>query len=168
MPLDIAVVGSCNLDLVVNVEKIPTVGQTILGGDLSRIPGGKGANQAVAAARLGYRSAMIGRIGDDGNGEFLRKGLDNDGVDTSVLLITDGIPSGIAMITVQRDGDNSIVVSPGANAHLSPDDIMNASNISDATTVLAQAEIPIETVLAAARNTTGSFIKPALSSMIGQ
>ncbi len=158
MHLDIAVVGSCNLDLVVNVEQIPKVGQTILGGDLSRIPGGKGANQAVAAARLGYRSAMIGRIGDDGNGEFLRQGLDNDGVDTSALLITDGIPSGIAMITVQRDGDNSIVVSPGANAHLSPDDIMNASRISDATTVLAQAEIPIEAVLAAARNTTGSFI----------
>ena len=158
MSIDIAVVGSCNLDLVVNVENIPKVGQTVLGGDLSRIPGGKGANQAVAAARLGYRSSMIGRVGDDETGIFLRECLEKDGVETTSLLVTAETPSGIAMIAVQNDGDNSIVVSPGANAHLTPDDIAEAQTVSNATIVLTQAEIPIETVLAAARNAKGTFV----------
>ncbi len=150
--------GSCNLDLVVNVENIPKVGQTVLGGDLSRIPGGKGANQAVAAARLGYRSSMIGRVGDDETGIFLRECLEKDGVETTSLLVTAETPSGIAMIAVQNDGDNSIVVSPGANAHLTPEDIAEAQTVSNATIVLTQAEIPIETVLAAARNAKGTFV----------
>ncbi|HJM29103.1 MAG: ribokinase [Acidimicrobiales bacterium] len=158
MSIDIAVVGSCNLDLVVNVENIPKVGQTVLGGDLSRIPGGKGANQAVAAARLGYRSSMIGRVGDDETGIFLRECLEKDGVETTSLLVTAETPSGIAMIAVQNDGDNSIVVSPGANAHLTPEDIAEAQTVSNATIVLTQAEIPIETVLAAARNAKGTFV----------
>ena len=75
MSLDVAVVGSCNLDLVVTVDAIPLVGQTVLGGDLSQIPGGKGANQAVATSRLGHSSAFIGRIGDDNNGKFLKQCL---------------------------------------------------------------------------------------------
>ena len=86
MPVDIAVVGSCNVDLVVNVDSIPTVGQTVLGGDLKRIPGGKGANQAVAASRLGKSVAMIGRIGDDENGKFLQANLEDNGVNTEHLL----------------------------------------------------------------------------------
>ncbi len=158
MSIDIAVVGSCNLDLVVNVENIPKVGQTVLGGDLYRIPGGKGANQAVAAARLGYRSAMIGRVGNDETGSFLRECLEKDGVETTHLLETDEVPSGIVMIAVQNDGDNAIVVSPGANARLTPDDIAEAQTVSTAPIVLAQAEIPIESVLAVARNTNGTFI----------
>ena len=80
MSLDVAVVGSCNLDLVVTVDAIPLVGQTVLGGDLAQIPGGKGANQAVATSRLGHSAAFIGRIGDDDNGKFLKQCLQEDNV----------------------------------------------------------------------------------------
>ena len=125
MSIDVAVVGSCNLDLVVKVDAIPLVGQTVLGGDLAQIPGGKGANQAVAISRLGHSVAFIGRVGDDDNGKFLKQCLREDNVETSFLFETIGVPSGIAMIAVQADGDNSIVVSPGANARLTPEDVEN-------------------------------------------
>ena len=125
MSIDVAVVGSCNLDLVVNVDAIPLVGQTVLGGDLAQIPGGKGANQAVAISRLGHSVAFIGRVGDDDNGKFLKQCLREDNVETSFLFETVGVPSGIAMIAVQADGDNSIVVSPGANSRLTPEDVEN-------------------------------------------
>ena len=88
MSIDVAIVVSCNLDLVVNVDAIPLVGQTVLGGDLSKIPGGKGANQAVATSRLGHSVAFIGRIGDDDNGKFLKQCLREDNVDTSFLFET--------------------------------------------------------------------------------
>ena len=158
MPVDIAVVGSCNLDLVVNVEHIPLVGQTVLGGDLQQIPGGKGANQAVAAARLGKSVAMVGRVGDDENGTFLQTILEENGVNTEYLLRTASIPTGVALIAVQSDGDNMIVVSPGANSELSPEDVMDAPPILEAKIVLLQAEIPIETVLSAARVAKGTVI----------
>ena len=158
MSTDVAVVGSCNLDLVVNVDAIPLVGQTVLGGDLARIPGGKGANQAVATSRLGYSAAFIGRIGDDDNGKFLKQCLEDDGVDTSFLFETEDVPSGIAMFAVQADGDNSIVVSPGANARLIPEDVENISFLDTATVVLTQSEIPIETVIATGRNASGIFV----------
>ena len=158
MSTDVAVVGSCNLDLVVNVDAIPLVGQTVLGGDLARIPGGKGANQAVAASRLGYSAAFIGRIGDDDNGKFLKQCLEDDGVDTSFLFETEDVPSGVAMIAVQADGDNSIVVSPGANARLIPEDVENIPFLDTATVVLTQSEIPIETVIATGRNASGIFV----------
>ena len=125
MPFEIAVVGSCNLDLVVPVRQIPKVGETILGGDLERIAGGKGANQAVAASRLGNSVAMIGRVGDDDAGIFLRGEMDANGVNTEFLFQTSGVPSGVALIAVQNDGDNTIVVSPGANSRLSPEDIID-------------------------------------------
>ena len=158
MSLDVAVVGSCNLDLVVNVDAIPLVGQTVLGGDLSQIPGGKGANQAVATSRLGHSAAFIGRVGDDDNGTFLKQCLQEDNVDTSFLFETVDVPSGIAMIAVQADGDNSIVVSPGANARLTPEDVENIPFLETATVVLTQSEIPIETVVATGRNTSGIFV----------
>ena len=158
MPVDIAVVGSCNVDLVVNVDSIPTVGQTVLGGDLKRIPGGKGANQAVAASRLGKSVAMIGRIGDDENGKFLQANLEDNGVNTEHLLKTPDIATGVALISVQDDGDNAIVVSPGANGELSSEDIAEASPIARGQVVLLQAEIPIETVVAAARAAEGTVI----------
>ena len=129
-----------------------------MGGDLARIPGGKGANQAVAASRLGYSAAFIGRIGDDDNGKFLKQCLEDDGVDTSFLFETEDVPSGIAMIAVQADGDNSIVVSPGANARLIPEDVENISFLDTATVVLTQSEIPIETVIATGRNASGIFV----------
>ena len=105
---EIAVVGSANLDLVVEVATIPVPGETVLGGDLRRIPGGKGANQAVAAARLGRRVAMVGRVGDDDAGTTLRSAMDAAGVDTTWLLNTDNTPSGTALIAVAADGDKSM------------------------------------------------------------
>ena len=141
MPVDIVVVGSCNLDLVVNVDNIPQVGQTVLGGDLKRIPGGKGANQAVAASRLGKSVAMVGRVGEDDNGKFLKANLEDNGVNTEYLLKTPDIPTGVALISVQDDGDNAIVVSPGANGKLSPEDIAAASPIAGARVVLLQAAV---------------------------
>ena len=158
MSVDIAVVGSCNVDLVVNVDSIPTVGQTVLGGNLRRIPGGKGANQAVAASRLGKSVAMIGRIGDDENGKFLQANLEENDVNTEFLFTTPETPTGVALISVQNDGDNAIVVSPGANSELSPEDVAAVPLVAEAQVVLLQAEIPIETVLAAARVAEGTVI----------
>ena len=158
MSVDIAVVGSCNVDLVVNVDSIPTVGQTVLGGNLRRIPGGKGANQAVAASRLGKSVAMIGRIGDDENGKFLQANLEENDVNTEFLFTTPETPTGVALISVQNDGDNAIVVSPGANSELSPEDVAAVPLVAEAQVVLLQAEIPIETVLAAAQVAEGTVM----------
>ena len=158
MGRSITVVGSANLDIVVPVPHHPSRGETVLGGDHSQIPGGKGANQAVAAARLGTDVTFIGCIGDDAAGITLRKSLQDSGVDTSRLNVAAGVPSGIALITVGPDGDNTIVVSPGANAHLTPDDIMkNTSSLRDTVTLL-QLEIPLETTLRAALTATGVVI----------
>ncbi|MFN3217353.1 MAG: ribokinase [Acidimicrobiales bacterium] len=155
---EIVVVGSVNLDLVVGVERIPVVGETVLGGDLVQIPGGKGANQAVAAARLGRSVAMVGRVGDDDAGVTLRTSLHADGVDTTHLLDTPGVPSGIALIAVQDDGDNVIIVSPGANGRMTPADVAGSPALAEAQVVLVQAEIPMECVVEAARNATGLVV----------
>ena len=159
MTADLAVVGSANLDLVVEVETIPVPGETVLGGDLQRIPGGKGANQAVAAARLGRRVAMIGRVGDDDAGTMLRAALDSAGVDTGGLLTTADTPSGVALIAVGADGDNSIVVSPGANGRLAAADVeRHADVVASAPAVLLQLEVPVEAVTAAARCARGTVV----------
>ena len=156
---EITVVGSANLDLVVEVASVPLVGETVLGGDLRRIPGGKGANQAVAAARLGRRVAMVGRLGTDEGGAILRRALDGDGIDTRALLDTDDTPNGVALIAVDAEGDNAIVVSPGANGRVTAADVVNAgTHITDATVVLLQLEIPVEAVTAAARAANGIVI----------
>ena len=156
---EIVVVGSINLDLVVPVDRVPLVGETVLGGDLQRIAGGKGANQAVAAARLGRRVAMIGRVGDDDAGEMLRSALQGNGVDTASVAVTEGTPSGVALIAVAADGDNAIVVSPGANARLTPADLQAAGPaLAQASVVLLQLEIPPETVAAAAAAAAGLVI----------
>jgi len=159
MSAEVAVVGSANLDLVVDVDTIPRVGETVMGGDLRQIPGGKGANQAVAAARLGRRVAMIGRIGDDEGGAILRAALDADGVDTSGLLTTAGVPNGVALISVGADGDNAIVVSPGANARVTIDDVATARPVLEAAAVtLLQLEIPLEAVTLAAATAGGTVV----------
>ncbi len=158
MPVEVAVVGSCNLDLVASVDHVPQAGETVLGGDLARIPGGKGANQAVAAARLGRSVAMVGRVGDDAAGDMLRAALVADGVDTSALLTTADVPSGVALIAVQADGDNAIVVSPGANARVTPADVEAADAIAEAKVVLAQGEVPMDAVVAAAQRASGVMI----------
>ncbi|RFS82612.1 ribokinase [Actinomadura spongiicola] len=149
---DVVVVGSVNADLVVGVDRRPAPGETVLGSDLATHPGGKGANQAVAAARLGARAALVGRIGDDGHGALLRGALAADGVGLDRLATTPGVPTGVAMITVGPDGDNSIVVSPGANARLDPADVARARDvIAGASVVSLQLEVPLPAVEAAAR-----------------
>ncbi len=114
MTHDVVVVGSANADLVVQVPRRPGGGETLLGGDLHLLPGGKGANQAAAAGRCGADVAFLGCIGDDANGGFLRAQLEAAGVDTSMLGTVER-PSGTAIIFLTPDGENSIVVSPGAN-----------------------------------------------------
>ncbi len=151
--------GSANLDLVVEVPRVPLVGETVLGSDLARIPGGKGANQAVAAARLGRSVAMIGRVGGDEGGRMLRDALETDGVDTSHLATTPDVPNGVALIAVGSDGDNSIVVSPGANGRLSVADVEAASDVLGAATVtLLQLEVPVDAVTAAAEIAGGTVV----------
>jgi ribokinase len=148
---DVVVVGSANADLVVHVERHPMRGETVLGSDLSTYPGGKGANQAVAAARLGARVSLLGRIGSDGHGRFLRESLERDGVELSHCHETPA-PTGIAMIAVGPAGDNTIIVSPGANARLSERDVAEAAGLlRSAPVVSLQLEIPLATVMAAAR-----------------
>lgn len=142
----IVVVGSINTDLVSLTDRIPLVGETVLGSDFKIYPGGKGANQAVAIARLGYPVRMIGRVGTDSFGRDALEHLKSAGVDTKLVGTSDG-SSGIAVICVSAKGENSIIVTPGANATLTPSDVdEHISVIRGASAVLAQLEIPIETV----------------------
>jgi len=142
----IVVVGSINLDLVATAERIPAVGETVIGNDFQIHPGGKGANQAVAVARLGYPVRLVGRLGSDAFGAQLKGHLGSAGVDMAGIGESDG-PSGVAVILVSRKGENSIVVAPGANAKVMPEDISeNLAIIREAGMVLAQLEIPLETV----------------------
>jgi ribokinase len=148
---DLLVVGSANADLVVGVERRPGAGETVLGSDLAVHPGGKGANQAVAAARLGARTVLLARVGDDAYGRLLLDSQREAGVDTVGVLVG-GAPTGVALITVDPSGDNSIVVSPGANGRLTPDDIRAAACLFQASHVVsAQLEIPLETVVEVVR-----------------
>ncbi|WP_406002958.1 ribokinase [Streptomyces sp. NBC_00829] len=148
---DLLVVGSANADLVIGVERRPAAGETVLGSDLATYPGGKGANQAVAAARLGARAALLARVGSDPHGRLLTDSLTQAGADTTGVLVGDA-PTGVALITVDPSGDNSIVVSPGANARLSPQDVQAAGELLAAARVVSlQLEIPVETVAAAVR-----------------
>ncbi|MFE1315398.1 ribokinase [Streptomyces sp. NPDC058755] len=149
---DLLVVGSANADLVIGVERRPAAGETVLGGDLAVHPGGKGANQAVAAARLGARTALLARVGDDAHGRLLLDSQRAAGVDPVGVLVG-GAPTGVALITVDPSGDNSIVVSPGANARLTPADVRAAISLLLASRVVsAQLEIPLETVVEVVRH----------------
>jgi ribokinase len=142
----VAVVGSINIDLVANTERIPVGGETVLGNGFQIHPGGKGANQAVAVARLGFPVRMIGRLGDDAFGGQLRSHLERAGVDVAAVATTPG-SSGVATIIVSDRGENCIVVTPGANAQLAPDDLdANIHIIRSSGIVLTQLEIPLETV----------------------
>ncbi|WP_427763015.1 ribokinase [Streptomyces sp. DSM 41931] len=149
---DLLVVGSANADLVIGVERRPGAGETVLGSDLAVHPGGKGANQAVAAARLGARTALLARVGDDEHGRLLLDSLREAGADTVGVLVG-GAPTGVALITVDPSGDNSIVVSPGANGRLTPSDVRAAASLFHASRVVStQLEIPLETVMAVVRS----------------
>lgn len=146
---DIFVVGSLNADLVVKSPRFPQPGETISGEDLQIIPGGKGANQAVAAARQGVKIAMIGRVGSDSFAPFLVDNLKANQVDTSHVIV-DSSATGTAIIVVDANGQNSIVISPGANGNVSPADVDSASFLNSKL-LLLQLEIPTPTVLQAAQ-----------------
>ncbi|MEU2777121.1 ribokinase [Streptomyces sp. NPDC007162] len=143
---DVVVVGSANADLVVGVERRPAAGETVLGSNLATHAGGKGANQAIAAARLGAGVALVSRVGDDSHGRFLLDTQKAAGVDTDAVRVG-GAPTGVALIMVGPQGDNSIVVSPGANALLSPADVRASQDLLyTARVVSLQLEIPLDTV----------------------
>jgi ribokinase len=140
------------MDLVVKSPRLPTVGETILGEDFIMTPGGKGANQAVAAAKLGAEVYLIAKLGNDIFAEQSLKNFKKEGVNTKYIIQTNEAPSGVALITVDNAGNNVIVVAPGANQMLSPNDVKKAeSDITLSGALVAQLEIPLETVEFAAQ-----------------
>ena len=146
----ILVVGSINMDLVVRVPHSPEPGETVLGGDFETFPGGKGANQAVAAARMGGEVTMVGRVGQDDFGNTLIKTLVDNQIRTTYVIKDSNAATGIAMIAVAADGENSIVVASGANYEVSVEDVNNARDLMRETDILlVQLECPLETVSAA-------------------
>lgn len=142
----ILVIGSLNMDLVIQAKRVPQRGETILGEDIHFIPGGKGANQAIALARLGAETMMIGAVGSDSFGQELLEALKTDGVDTSGVKILDQVATGVASILL-AGGDNSIVVVPGANAQCLPQDLdQQVEKIKEADLIVLQLEVPLQTV----------------------
>ncbi|HEY6596429.1 MAG TPA: ribokinase [Asanoa sp.] len=155
----IAVVGSINLDIVVGVDRHPAPGETVLGDDRQELPGGKGANQAVAAARLGAEVAFVGRVGDDDAGRRLRNGLAAEGVDVTHVRVDADAPTGVALIAVDRAGENTIVVSSGANARVSAADVEAARDVlANAAVTLVQHEVPEDAVAAAIAAAGGTVV----------
>lgn len=143
---NICVIGSLNMDLVVNVDTMPKPGQTIIGSNFKEVPGGKGANQAVAMTRLNGNVSMIGKGGEDGFGQTLINSLKNDKVDTTYIQTSKGA-TGVALITVDKNAQNSIVVSPGANFEVKEDDIdNNIEAIKNSDIVVLQLETPLNTI----------------------
>ena len=148
----ILVVGSLNVDMVMNVDHMPAEGETILCDGMTLVPGGKGANQACAAGRLGTDVAMLGAIGDDDYGALQLKSLSESGVEVGGLLKKEGQNTGTAFITVNKSGNNSIVVVPGANSAFRPEDIeANRKLIEQCEIMILQLEIPLDTVCYAAK-----------------
>jgi ribokinase len=155
----IALVGSINLDVVVGVERHPAPGETVVGGDRQELPGGKGANQAVAAARLGASVGFVGRVGADDAGRRLRDGLAAEGVDVAHVSVDRNAPTGMALIAVDGAGENTIVVSPGANARVNGADVEAARDVlAGAAVTLVQHEIPEEAVAAAIATAGGRVV----------
>ncbi len=143
----ITVIGSLNMDLVVQVKKMPKVGQTVMGSNFKEIPGGKGANQAVAMGRLGAKVNMIGKVGTDGFGQSLLSALEKDKINIAYIGQEDNTSTGVALINVNEEGNNSIVVAPGANYKLNKEDIdASLDAIKGSKIVVLQLEIPLETV----------------------
>ena len=150
-------VGSINQDFVLAVERRPEPGETVTNAELTLLPGGKGANAAIAAARLGARVSMLGRVGEDAFGQELIRNLRENGVDVEYVRATPDAPTGSAFITVTPDGENAIVVSPGANRSLGPDEVEEAAeNLRETGVHVAQLEVPAEAVERAAKIATQS------------
>ena len=146
----ILVVGSINMDLVVRVPHAPAPGETVLGGDFETFPGGKGANQAVAAARMGGEVTMVGRVGSDDFGDTLIQGLVENKIKTTHVTKDSNAPTGIAMIAVAADGENMIVVASGANMQVSVEDVNKARDLMRETDLLLlQLELPVEAIASA-------------------
>lgn len=142
----ICVIGSLNMDLVVNVDEMPKKGQTLIGENFKEVPGGKGANQAVAIAKLGGDVSMIGKVGNDGFGQTLINALKADNVKTDYIQI-ENCSSGVAMITVDKNAENSIVVAPGANFRVLREDIDKCiDSIKQSDIVVVQLETPLDTI----------------------
>lgn len=162
MRAKVLVIGSANADLVVPADRRPAAGETVLGGDTVVSPGGKGANTAVAAARLGADVAFLGAVGEDQYGRLLLDSLADAGVRTDLVRTLDR-PTGIAYITVTPDGENSILVSPGANSALTPDTVESAFSDSDAGIMVASLEILLETVEHAVRQAARAGVRTLLN-----
>jgi len=144
---NIVVIGSTNMDMVVKASHMPRPGETVLGGSFFMNPGGKGANQAVAIARLGGEVTFLSKIGNDIFGAQSIELFNSEGINSDYLLRDEEYPSGVALITVDKDGENSIVVAPGSNSNLSSTDIKNAlDQIVSPDFIVLQLEIPLETV----------------------
>lgn len=164
MSVKVTVVGSINIDLVTHVSRFPRPGETILGGDLATIAGGKGANQAVAAARLGAEVTMVGRVGDDVFSSQLKSNLLNEGIDVTHVSTSEDTASGVALIMVNKTGQNNIVVASGANARVTPEDVDRAAGvIAAADVLLLQLEIPLESVHHAAQIARNYGVKVVLN-----
>jgi len=162
----IIVVGSANTDLSVIADALPGPGETVLGSSLIQAGGGKGANQAVAAARAGAQVAFVGRVGDDDFGHATLDNLAREGINTEFVVIDKSVPSGVALIMVDANGENQIAVAPGANARVCPADVQAAGDlIASADLLLVQLEIPLDAVSAvlsiARAHDTATMLNPA-------
>jgi ribokinase len=156
--VSVTVVGSLNEDVLVRVDRLPGRGETVVGADVVLAPGGKGANQAAAAARLGPGVAMVGRVGDDAAGDRQRAALRDAGVDVDGVRTTPETPTGTATIPVEEgSGENLIVVVPGANGRVAPEDV-GVPAVREADVVLLQLEIPVAAVSAAAAVAGGTVV----------
>lgn len=150
--MTLTVVGSINLDHVIRVAQFPRPGETITGQDYHIIAGGKGANQAVAAARAGAHTRFIACVGEDAEAPALITGFANDGIDTESIERIKGVNTGVALIQVNQAGENTIALAAGANAHLTPEQLANYPLTPDCHQLLLQLEIPLATNIAAAKN----------------
>ncbi|WP_027596140.1 ribokinase [Pseudomonas sp. LAIL14HWK12:I7] len=147
MHAKVVVVGSLNMDLVARAQRLPRAGETLPGEAFFTAPGGKGANQAVAVARLGGSVAMVGNVGDDAYGQQLRKALEREGVDCQAVSVCEGVSSGVALITVDAASQNCIVIIPGGNGLLTPQSVQRFDKLLQAADVIiCQLEVPAETV----------------------
>ncbi|MEX5587130.1 ribokinase [Pseudomonas urmiensis] len=147
MDAKVVVVGSLNMDLVARATRLPRGGETLAGDSFFTVPGGKGANQAVAVARLGGSVAMIGNVGDDAYGQQLRQALQVEGVDCQAVSVCDGVSSGVALIVVDASSQNAIVIIPGGNGLLSPEAVQRFDALLQAAEiVICQLEVPLPTV----------------------
>jgi ribokinase len=157
----VAVVGSANMDLVSRVDRFPLPGETVIGSDFRTFTGGKGANQACAIGKLGGNPAFVGKVGNDSFGMQITRALHQFGVDASNLLAEQNVATGTAMITVDASGENTIIVTPGANAHVDPDYAVRCLKTLEAKIALMQLEIPLATIQAVAMVAEVSILNPA-------